>query len=109
MPRFYVPQPLIGPTLMVTDPEQLHHIRDVLRLKSGDTVTVFDGIGREATALIVSLNQMQALLEIQQSKPALPQNVRITIACAIPRQSRMDDIIDQLTQLGVDSIIPLQT
>ena len=33
----------------------------------------------------------------------------LTIACAIPKSSGMDDVIDQLTQLGVERIIPMMT
>ena len=38
-----------------------------------------------------------------------PAKVKITVACAIPKASKMDDIVDKLTQLGVDRIIPLET
>ncbi len=32
--------------------------------------------------------------------------IRLTLACAIPKGKRMDEIIDKLSQLGVDRIIP---
>ncbi|PIP18804.1 MAG: 16S rRNA methyltransferase [Candidatus Omnitrophica bacterium CG23_combo_of_CG06-09_8_20_14_all_41_10] len=35
--------------------------------------------------------------------------LRLTIACAIPKKSKFDDIVDKLTQLGVYRIIPLKT
>ena len=37
------------------------------------------------------------------------RNIHVTIACAIPKKSKIDDIIDKLIQLGVDRIIPLIT
>jgi len=37
------------------------------------------------------------------------KKAKITIACAIPKKSKMEDIIDKLTQLGVDRIIPIKT
>jgi 16S rRNA (uracil1498-N3)-methyltransferase len=33
----------------------------------------------------------------------------ITIACAIPKQTKMEDIVDKITQLGADRLIPLIT
>jgi 16S rRNA (uracil1498-N3)-methyltransferase len=38
-----------------------------------------------------------------------PRKSSINIACAIPKKSKFDDIVDKLTQLGVDRIIPLKT
>lgn len=46
---------------------------------------------------------MTPLKKNPSSSPAL------TIACAIPKGSHMDDIIDCLTQLGVERIIPMRT
>ncbi len=45
----------------------------------------------------------------EKKKPAITEKARVTVACAIPKKSKMDDIIDKLTQLGVYRIIPLET
>jgi 16S rRNA (uracil1498-N3)-methyltransferase len=109
MHRFYMAEKIIGETLSVTEPEQLHHLKDVLRLKIGEEVTVFDTSGDEFLCSIVSFEKKQAILAVKRRKPAKPEKLNLAIACAIPKQSRMDDIIDKLTQLGAATIIPLQT
>jgi 16S rRNA (uracil1498-N3)-methyltransferase len=109
MNRFYIDETIDGYIVPVSDPQQLHHLRDVLRLKVGDEVVVFDAAGNEFLSTIGSLDRKQAILAVKTRQPAHPRKLKITIACAIPRKSRMDDIIDKLTQLGVDTIIPLDT
>jgi 16S rRNA (uracil1498-N3)-methyltransferase len=109
MNRFYIEGPVTAETVSVFEPKQLHHLKDVLRLKTGDEVTVFDARGNEFLCTISVLERKEATLIVRERKPSLPVRVKISIACAIPKQSRMDDIIDKLTQLGVDNIIPLVT
>ena len=109
MHRFYLFQAITGSTTSITDTEQLHHLRDVLRLKNKDEVNVFDSEGTEFFCRINSLDRKAAVLNIISRKAAKPEKIKITIACAIPKNARMDEIIDKLTQLGVDTIIPLKT
>jgi len=109
MPRYYIPQKITGSSVSISDTEQIHHMRDVLRLKAGAEVTIFDIEGNEFLSVINRLDRKQASLEIKIRKPANTKQLKLAIACAIPKKSRIDDIIDKLTQLGVDAIIPLET
>ncbi len=108
MRRCYVDR-VEGDKIAITDPGQLHHLKDVLRLEVNDGVVVIDGAGNEYTGVIQSVGRMEAVIRVTASRPALRPQTRLTIACAIPKGGRMDDIIDQLTQLGVDRIIPVLT
>jgi len=108
MHRFYIEQ-ISGDKAAITDADQVHHIRDVLRLKAGDTIIVFDSAGREYKATITAVNKKQVELNLTPLKDRKSSTVRLTVACAIPKAGRMDDIIDHLTQLGVERIIPMFT
>jgi 16S rRNA (uracil1498-N3)-methyltransferase len=107
--RFYLPEDVEGARLSICDPDQLHHLQAVLRLKIGDEVATFDGRGREYVCRILAVSKGQVVLEVVSAKEVQPRGPRITIACAVPRNVKMDDIVDKLTQLGVDCIIPLRT
>jgi 16S rRNA (uracil1498-N3)-methyltransferase len=109
MTRIHIMAPVTGETVSISDPEQLHHLRDVMRLKAGDEVVIFDNEGNEFLSQISGLERRQATLVIKTRKIYQPARFKLTMAVAIPRQSRMDDIIDKLTQLSVDNIIPLVT
>jgi len=95
--------------IVINDREQIHHLKDVLRLKVDDQVVVFDDRENEYTCSIGELLADRVVLEIKEQRRRGPKSIRLTVACAIPKRSRMDDIIDKLTQLGVDRIIPLET
>ena len=109
MHRFYLAKKINGDTIVISDAEQLHHLRGVLRLKMNDEVAVFDDAGNEFTCRITGLSKSQAALRVHSKKTMQSNKVKLTIACAIPKMGKMDDIVDSLTQLGVDAIIPMQT
>ena len=46
MPRFYIPSPHVENGLLRIEGDEVRHIRKVLRLKAGDEILVFDGLGR---------------------------------------------------------------
>lgn len=109
MHRFYLAQKITDKTTSITDSEQVHHLKDVLRLKAGDKVTLFDSEGAEFGCQILSLEKKQVNLEVNSRTEPQTGKVIIAIGCAIPKGPKMDDIVDKLTQLGVDIIIPLLT
>lgn len=108
MHRFYVAEEIGSDTVSICD-EQFHHLKDVLRLKVNDEVTVFDGGGNECVCLIRALGKKQATLTVKNKRRAQTRRFKITVACAVPKKAGLDEIIDSLTQLGVDAIIPLET
>ena len=109
MHRFYVSQKIVGLSIIISDAGCVHHIKNVLRLQIGDKVTIFDGDGDEHICIITGLEKNQVLMDKISTKKSRPELCKITIACALPKKSKMDEIIDKLTQLGVYAIVPLIT
>ncbi|MDO8662303.1 MAG: RsmE family RNA methyltransferase [Candidatus Omnitrophota bacterium] len=111
MHRFFCTTSDITSTeIIIKDKEQAHHIRDVLRLKPGKQVEVFDEKGNEYSCEIREIKD-KIYLEIKNKIAAdkISQRIKLTVACALPKKSKLDDIIDKLVQLGVHRIIPLKT
>jgi 16S rRNA (uracil1498-N3)-methyltransferase len=108
MHRFFI-EHISGDYATLTDADQLHHIRDVLRLKINDTITICDGSGHNFTGVITGISKKQVTLKVTALNTPSVVKINLTIACAIPKSSHMDDIIDYLTQLGVTRIIPTMT
>jgi 16S rRNA (uracil1498-N3)-methyltransferase len=99
-----------GGRITISDKDNVHHIRDVLRMQNKDSLIVFDGEGKEYRTQIERLTSVDVVLKIKEKRNAAAfKKFRVTLACAMPKNSKMDDIVDKLTQLGVDRIIPLQT
>jgi len=71
---------------------------------------IFDEQGNEYLTELENISLSCLVFKIKEKRKFKPaKQVSLTIACAIPKKSKIDDIIDKLTQLGVDKIIPLET
>ncbi|MGD0335595.1 MAG: RsmE family RNA methyltransferase [Candidatus Omnitrophota bacterium] len=95
--------------ITLKDKGQVHHLRDVLRLQTGDTLVACNDKGDKYFCKISQISQDKIILEIKEKYAVKKKESLVTIACAIPKKSRMDDIVDKLTQLGIDMVIPLKT
>lgn len=112
MSRFYVSPDFINGRDVLIDSKEAHHILNVLRLKVGDKVYIFDGTGKEykGTIHLASRKGCKIIIdEIIRDKSNINKIVQVTLAQAIPKRTRMDFIIEKSTELGVDEIIPMIT
>jgi len=109
--RIFYPVPRkLTESVAITDQGIIHYIKDVLRLKPEDILALFDGGGREYLCRIEKIEKRCVDVRILEKKTA-PVSSRpfVAVACAIPKNTKIEDIIDKLTQLGVDRIIPMLT
>lgn len=107
---FCLSQNILAGKIIINDKEQAHHIRDVLRLRVNEKVSVFDEARNEYACTIEKIKNTILLNIKERREPGMKdEKVQITVACAIPKKAKFDDIVDKLTQLGVEKIIPLQT
>lgn len=110
MYRFYhILQDPSSDTVIVTDKKQVNHLKNALRLKAGEKVCLFDGRGNEYISEVESVLPAKVSFRIRDKRLICASQCGLTIACAIPKKAKMDDIIDKLTQIGVDRIIPMET
>lgn len=93
----------------ISDKGQVNHLKNVLRLEPGEVVGVCDEDGNDYICRIEKIAKEITLKIVSRKSPVNKQGPAITIACAIPKKSKMDDIIDKLTQVGVQRVIPLET
>ena len=96
--------------VLITDKDELHHMKNVLRLKKGDLFRAFNGKHQEADVVIERMGEdgVEALVKsIRESNNAV--SVKIILACAVPKKSKFEFIIEKCTELGVNEIIPLKT
>jgi len=97
-------------TIVITDANEIHHIKDVLRLKAGDELCIFNGHSQEAQAAIVSVKETEVRASIKTVRQAVSTDTsKIILACAVPKKAKFEFIIEKCTELGVDEIIPLKT
>lgn len=110
MPRFYSPPPLPLSGTFDLPPDAAHHASRVLRLRVGDAVEIFDGIGNECQGLIADLGSNRVTVaEITASGNKRESPLHIVLAQALSGSEKMDWIIQKSTELGVTEIQPLAT
>jgi 16S rRNA (uracil1498-N3)-methyltransferase len=107
MNRFYVPFHAGLKNLWI-DSSESHHITHVKRLKVGDNIIVFNGMGDEFEAEIEEIEDNRVKVKINQQKTISKENiVGIDIAFAIPKGKRSHLLIQKCTELGVHKLIPI--
>ncbi len=90
------------------DGSEAHHILHVKRLKIGNMVVLFDGIGDECNAEIIEIRGDKVKVKIGEIKTINKENnVVIDIAFAIPKGRRSHFLIQKCAELGVHKLIPL--
>ena len=91
--------------------DEARHLREVLRLKPGAEVSVFDGQGREFRAMVAQARRDTAELELKDEiAPARPESpLEITLAVALLKGEKFDLVVQKATELGVHKIVPLIT
>lgn len=110
MSRFYIKPENVKDGKIFVDSEEAHHILDVMRLKEKNEVTAFDGKGHEYRGIISKVAKKSLEINIiDTSTRKSAQRFAITLAQALPRKEKMDYIIEKATELGVGSIIPMNT
>jgi len=112
MHRIYCPSQNISDNKIIIDSkDQVHHAKNVLRLKVNEEVVIFDDKGNEYRSILEKSLPASMIFQVKDKQKLIlkPSKVKITVACALPKGSRMDEIIDKLTQLGAERIIPLET
>ena len=97
--------------LVTLTADEARHLREVLRLKTGDEVQVFDGAGREFRAVVSQARREFAELEIRDEiEPPKPESpLQLTLAVALLKGEKFDLVVQKGTELGVNRFIPLVT
>ena len=106
IPRIYSPDSLENKKICELGPDNLKYLIQVMRLKKGDRINIFDGFGREFEAVIKGFSTGTVFIELGKIIPTADKNIRITLAQAIPKAGKIDTIVKSAAELGADVIIP---
>jgi 16S rRNA (uracil1498-N3)-methyltransferase len=85
----------------VLDDDDRHHLARVLRLRSGDEITVADGDGRWRRCVFG--DTLEPIGPIEYDPAPAPE---LTIAFAVLKGDRTEWTVQKLTEVGVDRIVP---
>ncbi len=105
------------PTAPVLGPDDAHHLFDVLRLRSGEPVVAADGAGSWCPCRVAAGPEGRRWRQADLADLLVPEGPvvreaetgpRLTVAFAPTKGDRPDWVVQKLTELGVDRIVPLR-
>jgi len=84
------------------DPTDRHHLERVLRVRSGDPITVSDGEGRWRTCRYGA-----GALEVTSPIELVPApQMHLSVAFALTKATKPELVVQKLTEIGIDTIVP---
>ena len=90
--------------------EESHHLTDVLRLREGTQVQVFDGAGQEWRAEVAQVSPRGTRLRLLAPwTHPVDSPLDLTLALALLKGEKFDWVLQKATELGVSRIVPLIT
>ncbi len=108
IPRIHLPIPLNQGARVALDERACRHVAQVLRLRPGDALILFNGEGGEwrARLQVARRNHCEAevleYVDVDRESP-----LRVTLLQGISRGERMDFTLQKATELGVHAIRPV--
>lgn len=108
--RVHVEGPLTSEARQVIRGTAANHITRVLRLRVGDSLSLFDGRGGEYEARIDEFRKDAVHVSVSEQRSIERESpLSITLAQGISRGERMDWVVQKATELGVARIVPVLT
>lgn len=110
MYRFFVDESQIGEDAVIITGSDVNHIKNVLRMKPGETVLVSNGNDREYKCVLAEITDEKVIAKIEDIYgPARELPVKVTLFQALPKGDKMETVIQKMVELGVYEIVPVST
>jgi 16S rRNA (uracil1498-N3)-methyltransferase len=107
IPRFYHPAPHPGQTVALPE-EAAYHAGRVLRMKPGQPVELFDGLGFDYECVIIRMDKGSIFVQVGEASASRRESgLAICLAQAISAGEKMDFTLQKAVELGVTAIQPL--
>jgi 16S rRNA (uracil1498-N3)-methyltransferase len=109
--RFHAPPGAFTQTTVTLAGDEARHLREVLRLKPGAEVYVFDGLGHEFRCTVSNARRESAELRIEaEIEPAKPESpLQLNLCVALLKGEKFDLVVQKATELGATKVTPLIT
>ncbi|WP_309603499.1 16S rRNA (uracil(1498)-N(3))-methyltransferase [Sphingomonas sp.] len=109
LPRLFVPPPLSAGVLVALDGAQANYLGNVLRLKEGGEVLLFDGVSGEWLARVVEAGKRRMILAVVEPTKAQEAVPDLALAFAPVKKGRVDWLVEKAVELGVARLDPVIT
>ncbi|MEE8885712.1 MAG: 16S rRNA (uracil(1498)-N(3))-methyltransferase [Eubacteriales bacterium] len=110
MYRFFVEKYQMDEGQVTITGEDVNHIRNVLRMRRGDTVLVSTGDEWEYTCTIERFEDDAVILRVQDaSRPGKELESKIWLFQCLPKGDKMETVVQKAVELGAFAIVPVSS
>ena len=107
--RLYFDKKLSINIMIYIKEKQHHFLKNVLRIKVKDLITVFDGVTGEWLSEVISINRDNIVLQIKKKISEIEKETDLWLIFSPIKLFRMNITIQKATELGVSQFIPCIT
>ena len=108
MQHFFVDASQVSEETIRIEGTDVNHMKNVLRMRIGEEVTVSDGQGKEYLCQVRDFEEEQVQLKIVETKASdaeLPS--KIYLFQGLPKQEKMELIVQKCVELGIYTVVPV--
>jgi 16S rRNA (uracil1498-N3)-methyltransferase len=109
LPRLYVEPPLSAGIAVGLDAAQANYLGNVLRLKEGAELLLFDGVSGEWLARVAEVGKKRMILAVAEPMRPQEQAPDLWLAFAPVKKGRVDWLVEKAVELGVARLVPVVT
>lgn len=108
MQHFFVDASQVSDSTIQIEGSDVNHMKNVLRMRIGEEVTVSDGQGQEYLCEVQNFEEEHVQLKILEAKVSdteLPS--KIYLFQGLPKQEKMELIVQKCVELGIYAVVPV--
>ncbi|MDO4435896.1 MAG: 16S rRNA (uracil(1498)-N(3))-methyltransferase [Cardiobacteriaceae bacterium] len=107
--RFYTPQALSEQASVSLDEASRHHMVQVLRIRQGERVTLFNGDGYDYHGKVALLDRKQVVVVLETAERVERESsLDLSVYVCVLKNETMDRVIQKAVELGVKRIVPVR-
>jgi 16S rRNA (uracil1498-N3)-methyltransferase len=107
--RLFIDQPMSASAELVLDKDQTNYLINVLRMREGQGLLVFNGRDGEWRAAITSIGKKAASLTVTERLHEQPPATDIWLCFAPIKSARLDYMVQKAVEMGASRLIPVTT
>lgn len=85
--------------------DEFHHLRSVLRLEVGDSVSLTNGRGVVADATVIDVRKKSCVIRVRSVRRESRGDRRVVLGLALLKPGHLDIAIEKATELGIDRFV----
>jgi 16S rRNA (uracil1498-N3)-methyltransferase len=107
MNRLHIPRPELQDATVTITGDALSYLRDVLRIRPGALIEVFDGEGGIYASAVAQVSQVSVVIDLGPREERPFRGVRVTLLQGLPKADKFELVVQKAVELGVTSIVPV--